>query len=98
MAGPWFEEAVSITTPLSSAYRLRSSDITPSALRWMGNPAPPSRSWSCRSNSIGVCGERGGSGKELASLEQIEAVPLESSKLRLTMQGEGPADVVPFEK
>jgi len=39
-----------------------------------------------------------GSGKELASLEQIEAVPLESSKLRLTMQGEGPADVVPFEK
>ncbi|HEY8182010.1 MAG TPA: DNA recombination protein RmuC [Thermoanaerobaculia bacterium] len=39
-----------------------------------------------------------GSGKELASLEQIEAVPLESSKLRLTMQGEGPADVVQFEK
>ncbi|HEY8132140.1 MAG TPA: DNA recombination protein RmuC [Thermoanaerobaculia bacterium] len=39
-----------------------------------------------------------GSGKELASLEQIEAIPLESSKLRLTMQGEGPADVVPFEK
>ena len=39
-----------------------------------------------------------GSGKELASLEQIEAVPLESSKLRLTMQGEAPADVVPFEK
>ncbi|HJT17191.1 MAG TPA: DNA recombination protein RmuC [Thermoanaerobaculia bacterium] len=28
-----------------------------------------------------------GSGKELAPLEQIEAVPLESSKLRLTMQG-----------
>jgi DNA recombination protein RmuC len=39
-----------------------------------------------------------GSGKELAPLEQIEAIPLESSKLRLTMQGEGPADVVPFEK
>ena len=39
-----------------------------------------------------------GSGKDLAGLEQIEAVPLESSKLRLTMQGEGPADVVPFEK
>src|SRR4029077_14459051 len=39
-----------------------------------------------------------GSGKELAALEQIEAVSLESSKLRLTMQGEGPADVVPFEK
>ncbi|HEY6844454.1 MAG TPA: DNA recombination protein RmuC [Thermoanaerobaculia bacterium] len=39
-----------------------------------------------------------GSGKELAAMEQIEAVPLESSKLRLTMQGETPADVVPFEK
>ena len=39
-----------------------------------------------------------GSGKELASLEQIEATPLESSRLRLTMQGEAPADVVPFEK
>ena len=39
-----------------------------------------------------------GSGKELAPLEQIEAVPLESSKLRLTMQGESSADVVPFEK
>jgi DNA recombination protein RmuC len=39
-----------------------------------------------------------GSGKELASLEQIEAVPLESSKLRLTMQGDAPADVLSFEK
>jgi len=39
-----------------------------------------------------------GSGKELASLEQLDAVPIESSKLRLTMQGEEPADVVPFEK
>jgi hypothetical protein len=39
-----------------------------------------------------------GSGKELASLEQIEAVPLESSRLRLTMQSDEPADVVPFEK
>jgi DNA recombination protein RmuC len=39
-----------------------------------------------------------GSGKELASLEQIEATPLESSRLRLTMQGEAPADVVSFEK
>lgn len=39
-----------------------------------------------------------GSGKELAAPEQIEAVPLESSKLRLTMQGDAPADVVPFEK
>jgi len=37
-----------------------------------------------------------GSGKELGSLDQIEAVPLESSKLRLTMQGEEPADVVKF--
>lgn len=37
-----------------------------------------------------------GSGKDLASLEQIEAVPLESSKLRLTMQGEASGDVVPF--
>jgi DNA recombination protein RmuC len=39
-----------------------------------------------------------GNGKELASLEQIETVPLESARLRLTMQGETPADVVPFEK
>jgi hypothetical protein len=39
-----------------------------------------------------------GSGKDLAAPEQIEAVPLESSKLRLTMQDENPADVVPFEK
>jgi DNA recombination protein RmuC len=39
-----------------------------------------------------------GSGKELAALEQIEAVPLESSKLRLTMQGEEPAEVVAFEE
>ena len=39
-----------------------------------------------------------GSGKELASLDQIEAVPLESSKLRLTMQGDAPADVLAFEK
>ena len=37
-----------------------------------------------------------GSGKELGALEQIEAVPLESSKLRLTMQAEEPGDVVPF--
>jgi DNA recombination protein RmuC len=39
-----------------------------------------------------------GSGKELAALAQIDAVPLESSKLRLTMQSEEPGDVVPFEK
>jgi DNA recombination protein RmuC len=39
-----------------------------------------------------------GSGKELASLDQIEAVPLESSKLRLTMQGDDPGDVLPIEK
>jgi hypothetical protein len=37
-----------------------------------------------------------GSGKELKSLEQIDAVPLESSKLRLSMQQEEPATVVPF--
>jgi DNA recombination protein RmuC len=37
-----------------------------------------------------------GSGKELAAPSQIEAVPLESSKLRLTMQGDEPADVLPF--
>jgi DNA recombination protein RmuC len=37
-----------------------------------------------------------GSGKELASLDQIEAVPLESSKLRLTMQGEEPGVVIPM--
>ena len=37
-----------------------------------------------------------GSGKELASPAQIEAVPLESSKLRLSMQSEEPAEVLPF--
>jgi len=37
-----------------------------------------------------------GSGKELAAMTQIEAVPIESAKLRLTMQGEEPGDVVPF--
>jgi len=31
-----------------------------------------------------------------ANVVGIEAVPLESSKLRLTMQGEGPAEVLPF--
>jgi len=35
-----------------------------------------------------------GSGKELGALDQLEAVPLESSKLRLTMQGSEPGDVV----
>ncbi|HYK05331.1 MAG TPA: DNA recombination protein RmuC [Thermoanaerobaculia bacterium] len=35
-----------------------------------------------------------GSGKDLGALEQIEAVPLESAKLRLTMQGEEPGVVV----
>ena len=39
-----------------------------------------------------------GSGKQLANLDQIEAVPLESSRLRLTMQSDADADVVPFEK
>ena len=35
-----------------------------------------------------------GSGKELGPLDQIEATPLESAKLRLTMQGEEPGVVV----
>jgi len=35
-----------------------------------------------------------GSGKDLGSLDQIDAVPLESSKLRLTMQQSEPGDVV----
>lgn len=35
-----------------------------------------------------------GSGKELGPLDQIESVPLESSRLRLTMQGEEPGVVV----
>src|SRR2546423_6214646 len=37
-----------------------------------------------------------GSGKDLAAPAQIEAVPLESSKLRLSMQSDEPADVLPF--
>jgi DNA recombination protein RmuC len=37
-----------------------------------------------------------GSGKELGDLKQIDAVPLESSKLRLTMQSEEPGIVVPM--
>jgi DNA recombination protein RmuC len=37
-----------------------------------------------------------GSGKELAHLEQIEAVPLESSRLRLTMQSDEPGDLINF--
>ncbi|HEX2834346.1 MAG TPA: DNA recombination protein RmuC [Thermoanaerobaculia bacterium] len=37
-----------------------------------------------------------GSGKELGELKQLEAVPLESSKLRLTMQNEEPGIVVPI--
>ncbi len=35
-----------------------------------------------------------GNGKELGALDQIEAIPLESSKLRLTMQQTEPGDVV----
>jgi DNA recombination protein RmuC len=35
-----------------------------------------------------------GSGKDLGTLDQIEAVPLESSRLRLTMQQSEPGDVV----
>ena len=38
-----------------------------------------------------------GSGKELEALSQVDTVPLESSKLRLTMQGEEPAEVLPFQ-
>ena len=34
------------------------------------------------------------SGKDLGALDQLEAVPLESSKLRLTMQQSEPGDVV----
>jgi DNA recombination protein RmuC len=34
------------------------------------------------------------SGREMDSLDQIEATPLESSKLRLTMQQSEPGDVV----
>jgi len=37
-----------------------------------------------------------GSGKELGALEQIDAIPLESTKLRLHAQGEEPGDVVPI--
>jgi DNA recombination protein RmuC len=37
-----------------------------------------------------------GSGKELEPLSQVDTVPLESSRLRLTMQGEEPAEVLPF--
>ena len=37
-----------------------------------------------------------GSGKDLGALEQIEAVPIESAKLRLTMQNEEPGIVVPM--
>lgn len=37
-----------------------------------------------------------GSGKNLGELKQLEAVPLESSKLRLTMQNEEPGIVVPL--
>lgn len=37
-----------------------------------------------------------GSGKKLGDLDQLDAVPLESSKLRLTMQGEEPGVVSAF--
>ena len=37
-----------------------------------------------------------GSGKDLANLDQIEAVPLQSSKLRLTMQSDEDGIVVPM--
>ena len=37
-----------------------------------------------------------GSGRELGDLKQLEAVPLESTKLRLHTQGEEPGEVLPF--
>jgi len=37
-----------------------------------------------------------GSGKDLGDLKQLEVVPLESTKLRLTMQASEPGDVVPL--
>ncbi len=39
-----------------------------------------------------------GSGKDLGPLDQLEAVPLESSKLRLRMQDEEPGEVVPMNR
>src|SRR5258708_18306661 len=36
-----------------------------------------------------------GSGTELEALSQVDTLPLESSKLRLTMQGDEPAEVLP---
>ena len=39
-----------------------------------------------------------GSGKELANLAQIEAIPIQSSKLRLSMQSEEEGTVVPIER
>ncbi|MGZ7041937.1 MAG: DNA recombination protein RmuC [Thermoanaerobaculia bacterium] len=39
-----------------------------------------------------------GSGKELGALEPIDAVPIESTKLRLHSQGEEPGDVVPLNR
>ena len=37
-----------------------------------------------------------GSGKQLGALEQIDAIPLESSKLKLHSQTDEDADVVPI--
>ena len=39
-----------------------------------------------------------GSGKELGELKQIDTIPHESSKLRLTMQSEEPGEVVPIDE
>ncbi|HEX6178931.1 MAG TPA: DNA recombination protein RmuC [Thermoanaerobaculia bacterium] len=39
-----------------------------------------------------------GSGKDLASLEQLEAFPIQSSKLRLSMQSEDEGIIVPLER
>jgi DNA recombination protein RmuC len=37
-----------------------------------------------------------GSGRDLGELKQIDAIPIESSKLRLTLQNEEPGEVVPM--
>ncbi len=39
-----------------------------------------------------------GSGKDLGNLDQLEATPLESSKLRLRMQDDEPGELVPMKK
>jgi hypothetical protein len=38
------------------------------------------------------------SGREMKNLDQIDLLPLESTKLRLTMQNEEPGEVVSIER